>query len=60
MPVLYGVFLYIGISVLRGIQLFDCLLLMFVPMKYQPDYAYLRHVPIKRVHLFTLAQVLFD
>lgn len=31
--------------------------LFFIPMKYQPDYMYLRHVPIKRVHLFTVFQV---
>ena len=28
-----------------------------MPAKYQPDYGYLRHVPIKRVHLFTAIQV---
>ena len=37
MPVLYGVFLYMGIAALNGIQLFDRLLLMLTPMKYQPD-----------------------
>lgn len=60
MPVLYGAFLYMGIAALGGIQFFDRLLLMLTPMKYQPDYAYLRHVSIKRVHLFTLVQVLFQ
>ncbi|KAJ1372547.1 hypothetical protein KIN20_034726 [Parelaphostrongylus tenuis] len=33
MPVLYGVFLYMGISALGGIQLFDRILLLFMPMK---------------------------
>ncbi len=56
MPVLYGVFLYMGIAALGGIQLIDRLLLLFMPMKYQPDYVYLRHVPIRRVHLFTAFQ----
>ena len=56
MPVLYGVFMYMGISALNGIQLFDRLLLMITPMKYQPDLMYLRHVPLKRVHLYTLVQ----
>jgi len=32
-------------------------LLLFNPMKYQPDYIYLRHVQIRKVHLFTLFQV---
>ena len=30
---------------------------MFMPAKYQPDYVYLRHVPVHRVHLFTVIQV---
>lgn len=29
-----------------------------MPQKHQPDYPYLRHVPIKRVHLFTFLQLL--
>ena len=35
----------------------DRLALMFMPKKYQPDHMYLRHVPIKRVHLFTFFQI---
>ncbi|KAL3102970.1 hypothetical protein niasHT_025878 [Heterodera trifolii] len=57
MPVLYGVFLYMGISALGGIQLFDRILLMLMPMKYQPDTIYIRHVPIHVIHKFTLFQV---
>lgn len=34
----------------------DRICLLFMPMKYQPDYVYLRHVPVKRVHLFTVFQ----
>ncbi|CAD5207523.1 unnamed protein product [Bursaphelenchus okinawaensis] len=56
MPVLYGVFLYMGIAALGGIQLFDRILLLFMPMKYQPDTIYIRHVPIKTIHAFTLCQ----
>lgn len=57
MPVLYGVFLYMGITSLQGVQFFDRILLFFMPAKYQPDYVYLRHVPIKKVHIFTGIQV---
>ncbi|XP_053675323.1 sodium bicarbonate cotransporter 3 isoform X4 [Anopheles nili] len=57
MPVLYGVFLYMGVSALKGLQFFDRLLIMFMPAKYQPDYMFLRQVPIRRVHLFTLIQL---
>ncbi|XP_045135621.1 sodium bicarbonate cotransporter 3-like isoform X13 [Portunus trituberculatus] len=57
MPVLFGVFLYMGIAALKGIQLFDRILIMFMPIKYQPDYSFLRQVPLKKVHLFTAIQV---
>ncbi|XP_032816943.1 sodium-driven chloride bicarbonate exchanger-like isoform X5 [Petromyzon marinus] len=57
MPVLYGVFLYMGASSLRGIQLFDRLKLFGMPAKHQPDFIYLRHVPLRKVHLFTVIQV---
>ena len=58
MPVLYGVFLFMGTSSLKGIQLVQRVLIMFMPAKYQPDYVYLRHVPLGRCHLFTFVQVL--
>ncbi|CAF3452133.1 unnamed protein product [Rotaria sp. Silwood1] len=57
MPVLYGVFLYMGISSMKEIQLISRILLIFMPEKYQPDYVYLRHVRTRRVHLFTLIQL---
>uniref|UniRef100_F1KS49 Anion exchange protein n=1 Tax=Ascaris suum TaxID=6253 RepID=F1KS49_ASCSU len=56
MPVLYGVFLYMGIAALGGIQLFDRILLLLMPMKYQPDTIYIRHVPISVIHKFTFCQ----
>ncbi|CAF1020101.1 unnamed protein product [Adineta steineri] len=57
MPVLYGVFLYMGISSMKEIQLISRILLIFMPEKYQPDYVYLRHVRTRRVHMFTLIQL---
>ena len=32
------------------------LLLFFIPRKYQPDYVFLKYVPLHRVHLFTFFQ----
>jgi len=58
MPVLYGVLMYMGVNTLNGMQFIDRMLLMFMPGKHQPDYVYLRHVPLKKVHLFTLIQAL--
>ncbi|XP_062925560.1 sodium bicarbonate cotransporter 3-like isoform X6 [Mobula hypostoma] len=57
MPVLYGVFLYMGASSLKGIQLFDRLKLFGMPAKHQPDLIYLRYVPLWKVHIFTLIQL---
>ncbi|KAE8581069.1 hypothetical protein XENTR_v10024657 [Xenopus tropicalis] len=57
MPVLYGVFLYMGSSSLKGIQFFDRILLYWMPAKHQPDFIYLRHVPLRKVHLFTIIQL---
>ncbi|XP_076245514.1 na[+]-driven anion exchanger 1 isoform X5 [Calliopsis andreniformis] len=57
MPVLFGVFLYMGVASLKGLQFFDRILIMLMPVKYQPDYMFLRQVPLKRVHLFTAIQL---
>ncbi|XP_049653035.1 electroneutral sodium bicarbonate exchanger 1-like, partial [Accipiter gentilis] len=57
MPVLYGVFLYMGVSSLKGIQFFDRLKLFWMPAKHQPDFIYLRHVPLRKVHFFTAIQL---
>ncbi|XP_067850616.1 electrogenic sodium bicarbonate cotransporter 1-like isoform X2 [Heptranchias perlo] len=58
MPVLYGVFLYMGVASLNGVQFMDRLKLLLMPPKHQPDFIYLRHVPLRRVHLFTFIQVI--
>uniref|UniRef100_A0A452GQ38 Anion exchange protein n=1 Tax=Gopherus agassizii TaxID=38772 RepID=A0A452GQ38_9SAUR len=58
MPVLYGVFLYMGVAALNSIQFMDRIQLLLMPAKHQPDFMYLRHVPLRRVHLFTLIQML--
>ncbi|GCC20621.1 hypothetical protein chiPu_0019184, partial [Chiloscyllium punctatum] len=58
MPVLYGVFLYMGVASLKGVQFMDRLKLLLMPPKHQPDFIYLRHVPLRRVHLFTFIQVI--
>ncbi|XP_067422975.1 anion exchange protein 4 [Emydura macquarii macquarii] len=58
MPVLYGVFLYMGVAALSSLQFLDRIQLLLMPAKHQPDFMYLRHVPLRRVHLFTLIQML--
>ncbi|KFP05398.1 Electroneutral sodium bicarbonate exchanger 1, partial [Calypte anna] len=56
-PVLYGIFLYLGVSSLQGIQFYERLKLFGMPAKRQPDFTFLRHVPLRKVHLFTLIQL---
>lgn len=58
MPVLYGVFIYMGTAPLSEMHFYDRLRIIFMPSKYQPDLNYLRKVPIKRVHMFTAVQLL--
>ena len=57
MPVLYGLFLYMGISAVQTSEFYNRCLLVFMPVKYQPDTAFLRHMKTWRVHLFTAIQL---
>lgn len=45
-----------GIVSLQGQSLVHRILLLLRPLKYQPDYRFLRLVPLSRVHLFTVIQ----
>ena len=56
--VLQGVFFYMGIASLTGNNLFDRLKLWLIwdPARY-PQYHYIQKLPIQRVHLYTLVQV---
>ncbi|XP_048416374.1 anion exchange protein 2-like isoform X2 [Stegostoma tigrinum] len=58
LAVLFGIFLYMGVTSLNGIQLFDRILLLLVPPKYHPDCVYVRKVRTRRMHLFTIIQIL--
>ncbi|XP_043531109.1 band 3 anion transport protein-like isoform X2 [Chiloscyllium plagiosum] len=58
LAVLFGIFLYMGVTSLNGIQLFDRILLFLVPPKYHPDCVYVRKVRTRRMHLFTFIQIL--
>ncbi|KAL3989974.1 anion exchange family protein [Acanthocheilonema viteae] len=58
LPVLIGIFLYMGVVSMLGLQFIQRIAMLFMPIKYQPDYVWLRLVRIKRVHLFTFFQIL--
>ncbi|XP_035285268.1 anion exchange protein 2-like isoform X1 [Anguilla anguilla] len=55
--VLFGIFLYMGVMSLNGIQLTERMLLLLMPPKYHPDHTYVRKVRTLRMHLFTGIQM---
>uniref|UniRef100_A0A2K5MFB2 Solute carrier family 4 member 1 (Diego blood group) n=1 Tax=Cercocebus atys TaxID=9531 RepID=A0A2K5MFB2_CERAT len=58
LAVLFGIFLYMGVTSLIGIQLFDRILLLLKPSKYHPDVPYVKRVKTWRMHLFTGIQII--
>ncbi|XP_005752589.1 anion exchange protein 2a [Pundamilia nyererei] len=57
LAVLFGIFLYMGVMSLNGIQLTERLILLLMPPKYHPNHNYVRKVRTLRMHLFTLVQL---
>jgi hypothetical protein len=58
MPVLYSIFLYMGVTPMAELDFFQRMLLLLMPSKHQPDLVYLRHVQLKKIHLFTGIQLI--
>lgn len=56
--VLFGVFLYMGVAGMNGVQFFDRLTLFIKPVKYHPNVSYVKRVPTWRMVLFTVFQIL--
>lgn len=52
MAVLFGVFLYMGISALGGIQFWDRCILLFKPVKHHPQMPYVRRVSLQHIEHF--------
>ncbi|CAL8284926.1 unnamed protein product [Merluccius merluccius] len=57
MSALFGIFLYMGITSLNGIQLWDRILLLLIPKKYHPDEPYATKVKTGRMHVYTAIQI---
>uniref|UniRef100_A0A8C6LES1 Anion exchange protein n=1 Tax=Nothobranchius furzeri TaxID=105023 RepID=A0A8C6LES1_NOTFU len=57
LAVLFGIFLYMGVMSLNGIQLTERLILLLMPPKYHPEHSYVHKVRTMRMHLFTLVQL---
>lgn len=47
LAVLFGIFLYMGVTSLTGIQLYDRITLMVTPAKHHPDHIYVTKVQNK-------------
>lgn len=58
MSVLFGVFFYMGIASMSGVQLFDRLRLFLMPVKHHPSLPFVRQVPTWKMHVFTAVQCL--
>lgn len=56
MAVLFGLFLFMGLSSLGGNQFYDRLMLWIMDPKLYPETHYLKKVPAKIVHRFTIIQ----
>jgi len=54
--VLFGVFLYMGVSGMNGVQFFDRLALCFMPVKHHPSVSYVKKVKTWRMVMFTVFQ----
>ncbi|CAH0545905.1 unnamed protein product [Brassicogethes aeneus] len=58
MAVLFGIFLYMGVASIDGIQFFDRIKLLFMPVKHHPNTTYVRRVRTAKMHLFTCVQLM--
>ena len=59
MPVLYGVFLFMGLSALPAMQFWNRMLLWFQQPSLYPDTVFNRYMNKGKVHLYTVLQVFF-
>ncbi|XP_060909851.1 anion exchange protein 3 isoform X1 [Labrus mixtus] len=57
LAVLFGIFLYMGVTSLTGIQLYERITLMVTPAKHHPDHIYVTKVKTWRMNMFTIVQL---
>uniref|UniRef100_H2ZCT2 Anion exchange protein n=1 Tax=Ciona savignyi TaxID=51511 RepID=H2ZCT2_CIOSA len=55
LAVLFGIFLYMGVTSLAGVQFIDRIEMLFMPAKHYPDFSFVRH---KKIHVFTIIQII--
>ena len=57
-PVLYGLFVFLALTSLGDVQLWERLVLIFTEQSLYPPIHYVRKVPQKIIHFFTFLQIL--
>uniref|UniRef100_A0A673Y8D0 Anion exchange protein n=1 Tax=Salmo trutta TaxID=8032 RepID=A0A673Y8D0_SALTR len=57
LAVLFGIFLYMGVTSITGIQLYERITLMFTPAKHHPEHIYVTKVKTWRMNMFTIIQL---
>lgn len=57
LAVLFGIFLYMGVTSLNGIQFYERIQMLLKPPKHHPDVIYVKKVRTLRMHLFTVLQL---
>lgn len=55
--VLFGVFIFLGVSSLSHIQLCERVKLLIIPPSHHPDLSYVRNVSTIKMHMFTVVQL---
>lgn len=55
--VLFGVFFYLGLTSLQRMEFVHRLQLLFIPYQLHPDTRFVRKVRTKKIHMFTLIQL---
>ncbi|XP_078489426.1 band 3 anion transport protein isoform X2 [Ciona intestinalis] len=58
LAVLFGIFLYMGVTSLTGVQFIDRIEMLFMPSKHYPDFSYVEVVRHMKIHIFTLIQII--
>lgn len=59
LPVLLGVFLFMGLSSMPGIQFWQRILMFFMQPSQFPSKPFTQYMSTKRIHMFTLFQIVF-
>jgi hypothetical protein len=59
LPVLYGVFMFMGLASLPGIQFWNRILMFIRQPSLYPDTVYVKYMEKARIHKYTLFQILF-